>query len=125
MQIKIDGQAVFAEFAPDSRTIYFEAMHGVGARAIWRVDRDGGEPELIHRYTSPQWFSGISLSPDATSVVYIAPAPDGRLQLFRVTVAGREPTQITFDPSDNVGATRNEGIAGQIYPKRDLRTIED
>jgi len=98
--IGFEGQAIFAEFAPDSRTIYFEAMHGVGERAIWRVDRDGGKPELVHRFGSPQWFSGISLSPDAANVAYIAPAPDGHLQLFRVPVAGGEPTQITFDPSD-------------------------
>lgn len=113
-----DGQAVFAEFAPDSRTIYFEAMHGVGERAIWRVDREGGQPERIHSYNSPQWFSGISLSPDATHLVYIAPAPDGRLQLFRVPVAGGEPVQITFDASDKTHPSwspRGDQIAFTVF----------
>jgi len=107
--IGFDGQVTFAEFGPDSRAIYFEAMHGVGERAIWRVDRDGGRPELIHRFASTQWFSAISLSPDAANVVYIAPAPDGRLQLFRVPVAGGEPTQITFDPSDKTHPSWSPG----------------
>jgi Tol biopolymer transport system component len=116
--IGFDGQVTFAEFGPDSRTIYFEAMHGVGERAIWRVDRDGGRPELIHRFASTQWFSAISLSPDAANVVYIAPAPDGHLQLFRVAVAGGEPTQITFDPSDKTHPSwspRGDQIAFTVF----------
>lgn len=113
-----DGEATFAEFGPDSRTIYFAAKHAVGERAIWRVDRDGGTPELVHSFLSPQWFSGISVSPDGANVVYIAPAPDGHLQLFRVPTAGGEPVQITFDPSDKTHpawSPRGDQIAFTVF----------
>ena len=95
-----EGQANFAEFGPDSRTIFFEALHGVGERAIWKVDRDGGRPELVHRFASEQWFTGMSVSPDGLWVAYIAPASDGHMQLFKVPTTGGEPVQITSDPTD-------------------------
>lgn len=113
-----EGQAIFAEFAADSRTIYFEAMHGIGERSIWRVDRDGGTPEVVHRFTSPQWFSGISLSPDGAHVAYIAPATDGHLQLFRVPTAGGTATQVTADPTDKTHPSwspRGDQIAFTVF----------
>ncbi|MGD8330889.1 MAG: hypothetical protein PVJ49_15780 [Acidobacteriota bacterium] len=100
-----DGQVSFAEFGPDSRTIFFEAIHEVGKRAVWKVDRDGGRPELVHRFDSEQWFTGIGVSPDGSWVAYIAPAADGYLQLFRVPAVGGEPVQLTFDTSDKTHPT--------------------
>ncbi len=113
-----DGRATFAEFGPDSRTIFFEAMHGVGERAIWKVDRDGGRPELIHRFASEQWFTGFTVSPDGASVAYIAPASDGHMQLFKVSAAGGEPVQLTTDPSDKTHPSwspRGDQIAFTVF----------
>ncbi len=113
-----DGLAGFAEFGADSRTIFFEGMHGVGERAVWKVDRDGGRPELVHRYGSEQWATGISVSPDSDWVAYIAPAADGRMQLFRVPSTGGDPVQITFDPSDKTHPSwspRGDQIAFTVF----------
>jgi len=113
-----DGQISFAEFGPDSRTIFFEAIHDIGERAVWKVDRDGGPPTLVHRFRSEQWFTGISVSPDGAWVAYIAPAADGHMQLFKVPSAGGEPVQITFDASDKTHpawSPRGDWIAFTVF----------
>ncbi len=116
--VDFEGTAMFAEFGPDSRTIFFEAMHGVGERGIWKVDRDGGRPELVHRFHSEQWFTGISVSPEGEWVVYIEPAADGYMQLFRVPTTGGEPEQITHDASDKTHPSwspRGDQIAFTVF----------
>ncbi len=62
--------------------------------------RDGGLPRKVHEYRSDQLFSGISVSPDFQWAAYIAPAPDGYMQVFRVPMSGGEPQQVTSDPTD-------------------------
>ena len=40
------------------------------------------------------------MSPDGRDVAFIAPAPDGFFQVFRMPIAGGEPIQVTTDPSN-------------------------
>lgn len=112
------GQVTFAEFGPGSERIFFEAMEGIGERSIRVVDRRGGAPERIHAFASEQWFSGISVSPDGAWVAYVAPAGDGRMQLFKVPAAGGEPVQLTRDPSDKTHpawSPRGDAIAFTVF----------
>ena len=48
----------------------------------------------------------------------IAPANDGRMQLFKVPSAGGNPAQITFDPSDKTHPSwspRGDQIAFTVF----------
>ena len=40
-----------------------------------------------------------AVSPDGRDVAFIAPAPDGFFQVFRLPIAGGTPVQVTTDPS--------------------------
>jgi Tol biopolymer transport system component len=103
LQVSIDGIAGDidqVEWAPGSDSVVVNAADGPEQRAIYVVPRDGGRARLVHRFTSGQNFSGLGVSPDFRSVVFIAPATDGYFQLFRVPIAGGEATQLTFDPTD-------------------------
>ena len=81
----------------------------------------------MHRFTSEQLFSGIGVSPEFRWVAYIAPATDGRFQVFRVPISGGPPTQITFDPTDKAQpAVSRDGasIAFTVFSYRmQFRTI--
>lgn len=100
-EVRFDGparRASFAEFTSDGSHIVFESIEGPRARGIWAVPLEGGPARRIHAFESGQWFTGIALSPDDRWVAYVAPAPDGYLQLFRVPLSGGAPEQLTHDP---------------------------
>ena len=44
--------------------------------------------------------AGLGVSPDGAQVAFIAPAPDGFFQVFRMPLTGGDPTQVTTDRSD-------------------------
>jgi Tol biopolymer transport system component len=94
------GDISIAEWSPDGQQLVFEGDGGSGTKAIYVVARTGGTPRKIHEFESEQSVSGISISPDFEWAAYIAPADQGHLQLWRVPVAGGEPEQLTFDPTD-------------------------
>ena len=94
------GEISIAEWSPDSQQLVFEADDGSGTKAIYVVGRSGDAPRKIHEFESEQAFSGISVSPDFEWAAYIAPAEGGHFQLWRAPMAGGEPEQLTFDPTD-------------------------
>ena len=54
---------------------------------------------MVHRFASEHGASGLAVSPDGREVGFIAPAPDGFFQVFRMPLAGGAPTLVTTDPS--------------------------
>ncbi len=94
------GDVDQVEWSPRSDSIAFLAAEGPGQRAIYVVAREGGTPRLVHRFASDQQFSGLGVAPDFGWAAFIAPANDGRFQVFRVPMAGGVATQVTLDPTD-------------------------
>lgn len=94
-----DHDALQAEWTADSERIVFEAAEGAGRKALYWVDRDGGQPVRFHEWTSDQVHSGISVSPAGAWVAYIGPGDRGFFQVFRVPFGGGEPEQLTRDES--------------------------
>jgi len=92
--------ALQGEWLGGSDEIVFEAAVGPGKKRLYRVPRAGGRPTVIHSFSSPQVYSGISASPDGRWIVYVAPGRDGWLQIFRVSTSGGTGEAITFDPSN-------------------------
>ncbi|MXV97066.1 MAG: hypothetical protein F4Y07_06535 [Gemmatimonadetes bacterium] len=89
--------ALQAEWTADSEQLVFEAAEGAGHKALYRVHRDGGEPERFHEWESNQVHSGIAVSPDGEWVAYIGPGSDGYFQVHRVPLHGGEAQQLTVD----------------------------
>lgn len=87
------------EWLGGSSEILFEAADGPNSKLLYRVSRQGGVARLVHRFSSPQVFSGISASPDGKWGAFVAPGPDGYLQIHRVNMAGGVPQLITSDPT--------------------------
>jgi Tol biopolymer transport system component len=81
-------------------SLVFDAFEGLTGRAIYVVARAGGRPRLVHRFTSEQLYSGVGVARDARWVAFIQPAADGHFQVFRVSLSGGAPVQVTFDPTD-------------------------
>ena len=99
LDVVLGGLAV-AEWSPDSEQLVFLSVTEPGRKAIYVVGREGGTPRKIHEFACDQLYSGLSVSPDFQWVAFIAPAPDGYFQVFRVPVTGGEAKQLTFDPTD-------------------------
>ena len=89
-----------AEWLPDSDHIAVLAKEGPGRHVIYTVARDGGEAHVVHRFESEHDAPGLAVSPDGRDVAFIAPAPDGFFQVFRMPIAGGTPVQVTTDPSN-------------------------
>ncbi|WP_456425832.1 hypothetical protein [Rhodocaloribacter sp.] len=94
-----EGTAV-AVWSPDSERLVFEAETEPGRKGLFIVNREGGTPKLFHTFASDIKYSGVTVSPDFRWAAYVAPAPDGFLQVFRVPLSGGEARQVTFDPTN-------------------------
>ena len=88
-----------AEWLPDSAHVAIIGKEGPGRHVIFTVARDGGDAHLVHRFASEHDAPGLGVSPDGRDVAFIAPAPDGFFQVFRLPIAGGPPSQVTTDPS--------------------------
>jgi len=93
------GDAVHAEWLPDSRGLAVLADESVDRHLILLSTRDGGAARALHRWSSEHLFSGLGVSPDGKYVAFVAPA-GGYFQLFRIPLGGGSPAQLTFDPSN-------------------------
>jgi Tol biopolymer transport system component len=71
-----------------------------GTQVIYTVPRAGGEARVVRRFASEHHAPGLAASPDGRDVAFIAPAPDGYFQVFRMPIAGGTPVQVTSDPSN-------------------------
>ena len=94
-----DTEVGHAEWLPDSARLAIIGKEGPGRHAIFTVAREGGDARIVHRFASEHDTPGLGVSPDGREVAFIAPAPDGFFQVFRLPIAGGTPTQVTSDPS--------------------------
>jgi Tol biopolymer transport system component len=101
--INIEGQTETASdpnWLPDSDRLVFDSSGSVpGRKSISVVARQGGKAQKIVDYDSDQDASGIGASPDGKWVAYVALAPDGTYQIFRASLTGGAPQQVTRDPN--------------------------
>jgi Tol biopolymer transport system component len=104
-EIAIGGAALkhvevgHAEWLADSAHLVIVGKEGPGRHVIFTVAREGGEARIVHRFASEHDTPGLGISPDGREVAFIAPAPDGFFQVFRVPIGGGTPSQVTSDPS--------------------------
>ena len=89
-----------AEWLPDSEHLVVLAKHEPGKHVIFIASREGGEVRVVHEFASEHDSPGLGVSPDGAQVAFIAPAPDGLFQVFRMPLTGGDPTQVTTDRSD-------------------------
>ena len=101
--INIEGHtetALDPNWMPDSDHLVFDSSGAVpGRKSLAEVSRKGGRARKIVAYASDQIASGISVTPDGKWVAYVATAPDGTYQIFRVPAAGGPAQQVTTDPN--------------------------
>ena len=96
----VDAEVSHAEWMPDSAHIIVISKEGPGRHVIFTVARDGGDVHVVHRFRSEHDAPGLALSPEGRDVAFIAPAPDGFFQLFRMPVNGGVAVQVTTDRSN-------------------------
>ena len=103
-EVRADGfeaEIMHAEWLPDSATVIAIAKEGPGRHAIITLPVAGGTPRTVHRFASEHDFPGLGASPDGRFVAFVAPAPDGYYQIFKIAVTGdAAPVQLTLDPSN-------------------------
>lgn len=93
------GDITHAEWLGTTSVIAI-AKEAPGRHAIVTLPIGGGAPVFVHRFATEHDFPGLGVSPDGTSVAFVAPAPDGYYQIFTKAIAGHaEPVQVTSDPS--------------------------
>ncbi len=100
----VDAEVSHAEWLADSAHIVVIAKETPGRHVIATLARDGGEERVVHRVVSEHDTPGLAASPDGREIAFIAPAPDGFFQVFRMPVAGLRtgelPVQVTTDRSN-------------------------
>jgi Tol biopolymer transport system component len=101
-ELLLDGFAedvTHTEWSPDGRNILFQAIHFPGQQGLYSVPRNGGRVARIFAFTSEQRVPGFAVSPDGRSMAFVMPAADSFLQVYGVSMDGREVKQLTFDRS--------------------------
>jgi Tol biopolymer transport system component len=94
---RVDAEVSHAEWLPDSAHIVVIAKEGPGRHVIVTLGRDGQDERVVYRLASEHDAPGLGVSPDGRDVAFIAPAPDGFFQVFRMPLAGGTPVQVTAD----------------------------
>lgn len=96
----LDSEISHAEWLPDSAHLVAIGKEAPGRHVIFTVARDGGNARVVHRIDSEHDAPGLAVSPNGRDVAFIAPAPDGLFQVFRLSLAAGTPVQVTRDPSN-------------------------
>jgi Tol biopolymer transport system component len=96
----IDAEVSHAEWLPDSAHVAVVGKEGPGRHVIFTVEREGGDAHVVYRLASEHDAPGLAVSPDGRDVAFIAPAPDGFFQLFRMPFGGGAPAMVTRDRSN-------------------------
>jgi Tol biopolymer transport system component len=96
----VDAEVSHAEWLPDSAHAIVISKEGPGRHVIFTVARDGGDAQVVYRFASEHDAPGLAVSPDGRDVAFIAPAPDGVFQVFRMPIDGGMPVQVTTDRSN-------------------------
>ena len=95
----VDAEVSHAEWI-DNAQIAVVSKEGPGRHVIVTLARDGGDERVVRRFESEHDAPGLAVSPDGRDVAFIAPAPDGFFQLFRMPLSGGTPVQVTTDRSN-------------------------
>jgi Tol biopolymer transport system component len=95
----MDAEIGHGEWLRDSAQIVVEASEAPGRHVIFTVPRTGGNARIVHRFASEHEHPGLGISADGREVAFIAPDTDGFFQIFRLTLDGGQPQQITTDRS--------------------------
>ena len=95
----LDAEISHGEWLPDSAHLVAIAKESAGRQVIFTVPREGGQAQIVHRIASEHDAPGLAVSPDGREVAFIAPAPDGFFQIFRLALTGGVPQQVTTDRS--------------------------
>ena len=96
----LDADIGHAEWLPDSMQIVAVVKQGPARHAIVVTSRDGGDVRVVREFSTEHDNDGLGVSPNGRDVAFIAPAPDGFFQVFRMPIDGGEPRQVTTDPSN-------------------------
>jgi Tol biopolymer transport system component len=96
----LEADISHAEWLPDSQHVVALAKQGPGKHVIFVASREGDEVRVVHEFGSEHDSPGLGISPDGKQVAFIAPAPDGFFQVFRIPIADGDPVQVTTDRSD-------------------------
>ena len=88
------------EWLPDSEHNVALAKESPGRQNIPTVARHGGVGRIVHRFNSDHDSSGLVVSPDGREIAFVASAPDGFFQVYRMALDGGPPSQATTDPSN-------------------------
>ena len=97
---RVDAEVSHAEWLPDSAHVVVIGKEGPGRHVIATVARDGGDERVVYRFDSEHDAPGLTVSPDGREVAFIAPAPDGFFQVFRMPLGGGTPVVVTSDRSN-------------------------
>jgi Tol biopolymer transport system component len=96
----VDAEVSHAEWMPDSTHVVVVAKEGPGRHVIATLAREGGDERIVQRIDSEHDAPGLAVSPDGRDIAFIAPAPDGFFQVFRMPLSGGQPARVTRDPSN-------------------------
>jgi Tol biopolymer transport system component len=96
----VEAEVSHAEWLPDSAHVVVLAKEGPGRHVIVTLAREGGDERIVHRIDSEHDAPGLAVSPDGRDIAFIAPAPDGFFQVFRMPLAGGQPARVTGDRSN-------------------------
>src|SRR5262245_495490 len=106
----LDADIGHAEWLPDSRQIVTVVKQGPGRHAIVVTSREGGDVRIVREFSTEHDNDGLGVSPNGREVAFVAPAPDGFFQIFRMPIRGEgdaggridggDPRQVTTDPSN-------------------------
>jgi WD40 repeat protein len=102
-EIVLDGAALdvfHAEWMDADASIAAIGREAPGRHVIFTTTRDGHARATVYRFASEHDTPGLGVSPDGRNAAFIAPAPDGFFQVFRIPFSGGAPTQVTTDPSN-------------------------
>ena len=112
----LEAEVSHAEWLPDSAHVVVISKEGPGRQVIATLARDGGDERVVHRFESEHDAPGLTVSPDGREVAFIAPAPDGFFQVFRMPLGALRPAQ------DDPGTSRVGGAAAQVTTDRSNKT---
>jgi len=96
----LDAEISHGEWLPDNASIVAVVKEGPGRHAIVVTSRTGTDLRVVRQFASEHDAPGLGVSPNGREVAFIAPAPDGFVQVFRMPLDGGEPRQVTTDPSN-------------------------
>lgn len=96
----LDVDVFHAEWGDRGDSIVAVGKEAPGRHVIFSVAREGGAARVVHRFASEHDIPGIGVSPDGSAAAFIAPAPDGFFQVFRISLAGGAPVPVTHDPTN-------------------------